>query len=158
MKSIFLREQHDHVALFLFKGSSALFSSLVNTLVFPTEAIGNDDIASRISSGLKTTFGFPSFFDIFVALKKLILEDKFKYLSTADLIKKVRTISISTNILIGMLFVLLVISLVNAVNGRSGATIAVPFALSAIVFANIRNAKMMNATIKEREDRTIKDR
>lgn len=144
--------------LFSFLKEVRPYSSPAKTLVLPTEAIWNDDIAGRIWSGLKTTFGFPSFFDIFVALKKLILEDKFIDLSTADLIKKVRTISISTNILIGMLFVLLIISLVNAVNGRSSATIAVPFALSAIVFANIRNAKMMRATIKEREDQTIKDR
>lgn len=86
------------------------------------------------------------------------MEDKFKNLSTADLIKKERTVSLLNNILIGMLSVLLIISLVNAVNGRSSATIAIPFAMSAIVIVNIRNAKEMRAAIKERKDQTLKDR
>lgn len=80
--------------------------------------------------------------------------DKFKNINTADLIKKEKTTRVLTSMLIGMLAVLLVISIVNAVNGKSFATIAVPFALSTIVFVNIRNAKEMKAEIISRQNKT----
>lgn len=92
------------------------------------------------------------FFDIFVHLKIACKVKQFKNLSTKDLIKKEKTLRLLNSVLIGMLLVLLAISIYNATQGRSGATIAVPIALFAAVFVNIRNAKAMKAEIVSRNN------
>lgn len=79
-------------------------------------------------------------------------KENFSELTTAELIKKKKTMTIATGVLAGMLTVLFIMATFLAI--KQGATgfslIAVAFGLSPILFLNYSSIKKINEELKSR--------
>ena len=78
-------------------------------------------------------------------------KENFSELSTEDLIKKKKTMSFATGLLIGVLTVLFIINILQTINKGFTPQLIVPFALLPILIMSYRQVRSINKELKSRK-------
>lgn len=78
-------------------------------------------------------------------------KENFSELSTEDLIKKKKTMSFATGLLIGALTALFVVTILQSIDKGVTPLLAVPFALLPVLIMSYSQVNAMNKELKSRK-------